>query len=76
MVLGMKRYEYNIDVIDAPGGADLNFTYPSARELVENDSIHDHLGRSYLVVSVGEETSPSPLDEDLIHGSAKARPAA
>jgi hypothetical protein len=66
---------YNIDVSDAPGGADFSFIYFSARLLRENEVIEDDQGRSYVIVSVSDQYSADPSAPDLVLGSASARPA-
>jgi hypothetical protein len=65
---------YNIDV-EHEGGADLSFRYATDTELVVNQVIQDQLGRSYVVVSVSDETVPDPVNDDIRLGSATARPA-
>jgi hypothetical protein len=65
---------YNIDV-EADGGADFAFRYPSHRELRVNEPIRDHFGRSYVVTFVSPDTHPDPTDPDVLLSFARARPA-
>jgi hypothetical protein len=66
---------YNIDVSDAPCGADFSFVLFSARLLQANDIVEDDQGRSYVIVSVSDQYSADPNAPDLVLGSASARPA-
>lgn len=67
-------YRYYISV-ESEGGADLSFGYVSDHELAPNEVVRDDLDRSFAVLSVSNETVLDPVDDDVVLGSATARPA-
>jgi hypothetical protein len=66
---------YYTNVVESEGGADHSFPYVADHELVPNEVIQDDLGRSYVVVTVAEETLHDPVDDDVLLGTATAKPA-
>jgi hypothetical protein len=62
-----------INVVESEGGADLSFSVVGD-QLVPNAIVEDDVGRTFVIVSVADETMPDALDPNIIDGSAIARP--